>query len=589
MLKKIIISIFVFIFIPFTYLFGEEFTLIYTGNTYSSLYPCGRCPYTVGGGVSRRATLIGEIKKKTKNVLIIEGGNFIAGGVFDTNSVDPEKDKIRSRYYFRALEMMGYDLVGIGEGDFYFGSGFLQSIINEAKIEFVSANLKLKGVLPYYVKKIGKIKIAIIGLTSPQIKEKGIKNVESPWKTLEEVLTNINNNKDKVDMVIVVSTLSDSDNKKIAEKYSNNVDVVISSGDNISYPAYEKIKNTLILRPSYQGKVLRMVRFDIENGVINKWSFEKKSLSLDVPEDLRIKALIPACFKDSDCLSRKGLVSRCDKPAEKYAQCVYLEHKLEIVVITRKNCSFCVTYPTEAFLKKIFPYVSYKFLDYRDSEAKNLIGKYSIKTLPAFILPSEISQEEGFSFIRGQLEKRDDRYILKEETAGMFMFLDRKKIPNRIDVFLDFKSKNVSKILAELKKFLQSNHQVKWDIHFVIFKDKEKGKLVVSGGKQGLEEVQRMLAVREVYPDKFFDYLIQRFKKIDSSWWPQIMEDLGIDYVKLMEVVDSPKLVKKMEKDANLAEELKIRDGVVILVNNRFVYKVENINEEVLERSLKDN
>ena len=101
----------------------EDLTLLISGQSHANLYPCS-CPSNPEGGVARRATTIKDIKKKQKNLLVLEAGLSFAGGSYDTQH-DEETKKQRTEYYLKALSKMGYDAFLISNEEFNFGDDFL--------------------------------------------------------------------------------------------------------------------------------------------------------------------------------------------------------------------------------------------------------------------------------------------------------------------------------------------------------------------------------------------------------------------------------------------------------------------------------
>ena len=90
--------------------YAQEITLIYSGNTHAMIYPCN-CPLEPDGGVSRRAAFIRQIRKDKTNILVVDSGDFIAGGLMDEYSQNTDLDMRRSLISIKAMEMMGYDAV----------------------------------------------------------------------------------------------------------------------------------------------------------------------------------------------------------------------------------------------------------------------------------------------------------------------------------------------------------------------------------------------------------------------------------------------------------------------------------------------
>jgi hypothetical protein len=569
-MKKLLATIFLFS-LPFLS-YAHEFTLVYTGNSYATLYPCGSCPASVGGGISRRAAKIKDTKAKIKNVLVIDGGNFTGSGNLDRSSVNPEIDKKRTSIYYATMDKIGYDAAILGEAEFNFGLGFVSANVNNHKFKFISANTSLEGVLPYFIKEFPSFKVAVVGLSPLSLYKKVGLNVQGYEEALGNVFAKLKN---KVDFIIVASAAGDEENLVIAKKFKE-INVILSTGGNVSSVPNEKIEDTIILRPSYRAQELRMVNFEIKKNKIIKWDFKKETLALDTPEATEVREIIPACFGNNDCPRKEGLISRCQDPGESKAVCAYYEpKKIEALLITDEECKFCATETPRNILKSLFLGINFKIVDYRNNRAKELIKKYSIATIPCFILPAEIKNEEDFDTVSKMFEEKEGKFFLKKELAGLFLFLQRKEVARRIDFFLDLYAQNANKILEDLIEF-QKNNKVSLDIHIIISEQENVG--------YPREELKIALAIKKLFPQKFAAYLKERTKTIRSVSYNDSLNGLGLDYKNILNLSKSKEMEKLIKENSALAEEVSVNDGNVILVNNKRVFKVFQIETKDLKK-----
>ncbi|MCK9615497.1 MAG: hypothetical protein M0R48_08340 [Candidatus Omnitrophica bacterium] len=570
-MKKIILLMCFFI-LPLTS-YAHKLTIIYTGNSYSSLYPCGHCPASVGGGVARRASVINDVKSKAKNTIVIDAGEFTAGGALDEASKDVTTDKNRAIYNYKALQAMGYEIVGVGDAEFNFGVDFLKDNIKKFKLNAISANLVLEGVRPYYIKEFSGFKVGIIGLSPQSISKK---SSSADITDYDAALTNtINKIKNKVDFIILVSPLGDEVNKAIANKFTD-VKLILSSGNMLDSKEYEKVNDTIIMKPSYLAKEVRIINIEIKANKILTFDLKQEKLALSVKENPEIKKIIPACFKDGDCQRREGLLATCQKQGSSKAACVYFEpNRIEAILITDTACSFCVTEPTQNLLREIFLGINFKVVDYNTPYAKELIKKYSLISLPAFIMPQEIKTEKEFPRIAKFIDEKDGKLLLKPQLSGLFLLLNRKEIPRRLDYFVDLYEPSALTVFNDLSSFCKKE-KIKLDVHFLLSEKNVYG--------YPKEEIQIALAVKKVAPDKFLEYLAKRLSDIKNTSWTDSLEAVGIDYKKIKGTAKS-KVVDRMIEDNNrLISELNVNYGNVILVNNNKIFTVLKIKTEDLEK-----
>jgi 2',3'-cyclic-nucleotide 2'-phosphodiesterase (5'-nucleotidase family) len=111
---KTILLIFSFLASMANSLYAKDLTIIYSGQTHAMLYPC-RCPIRQDGGIRRRATLVKELRKKYSELLLLDCGNFTAGGQLDEYTQNIYLDMQRSEVNYKALELMQYDAVGVAQ------------------------------------------------------------------------------------------------------------------------------------------------------------------------------------------------------------------------------------------------------------------------------------------------------------------------------------------------------------------------------------------------------------------------------------------------------------------------------------------
>ncbi|MDD4182611.1 MAG: hypothetical protein PHT53_02165 [Candidatus Omnitrophica bacterium] len=570
-MKKIIFLLCFFV-LPFTS-YAYDFTVIYTGNSYSSLYPCGHCPSSVGGGLTRRATIINEAKSKSKNVILIDGGEFTAGGALDEASINVEADKKRTAYYFETLKAMGYDALGIGETDFTFGADFLKDNIKKTGLKAVSANLSLEGVSPYYIKDFSGFKVGIIGLSPQSIAQKNSIKATDYNAALSDSIKKI---KSKVNFIILVSSLGDKTNIEIANKFAD-INLILSSGNILSPKDYEKINDTILIRPSYMAKDVRIANIETKNNKISKFDFKKEKLALSVKENTEVKKIIPACFKDNDCQKREGLAASCQNQGSNAAACLYVEpNRIEALLITDTSCSFCVTDVTQNLLKEIFLGINFKVIDYKEPQAKELIKKYNITTLPAFILPQEIKKEKEFPKLTKFTDEKDGKFLLKPQLSGLFMLLNRKETSSRIDYFVNLYEPSMLSVLNDLASFCKKEN-IKLDVHFFLTETSTYG--------YPKEEIRMALAVKKAAPDKFLEYIAKRLTDIKNTSWADSLEALHIDYNKIKETAKSKNLDKMIDDNDKLISELNINYGNAILVNNNKIFAIiDKVKPEDLKK-----
>ncbi|OQX88304.1 MAG: hypothetical protein B6D55_00715 [Candidatus Omnitrophica bacterium 4484_70.2] len=552
-MRKVLLILFLFVF--FHQVNSAELTIVYTGNTFGALYSV-REKETLVGGLTRRSTLIKELQKERKNLLLIDAGNFSAGSSFDEFSISYDLDRRRTLLYLKAIKKMGYEVVGIGEAELLWGKEFFKKLIRESGLDFVSSNLSWKNVKPFLIKKKGKLKIGILGIVYTSSFD-----FERVKAQLRKYLVLFK--KKKVNFTVLLSSLREDLNVKIAEEFNKDINLIISSGFGVSTSPLQKIGKVVLVKSFYQGKSVGVIDWAGEKDNLVLKEFKEKRITSEIAEDEEIKKIIPACFSDKDCYLKKQIPCRCRNPATSRAVCVP-KNVIEVWVIEDKDCPFLSTITTEKFLKRFSSLWKFSHIDYREEKAQRLIRRYHIKTLPAFILPSLLEEKAFFSALSKFMRKEKDKYLLKEEISGINIFLEREFLPAKVDLFFHLQDRHLHSLLKMVSTVCEKE-RYKLNLHLIVSP---------TDTQELKEEVERMIAIKNLYPQKFFSYLLERVKRINSSWWISLLEKEGIDFERIREFVEKEKYGSFLKKEKELQKELKINRGVAILVNNRFLFQL---------------
>src|SRR5690554_7469230 len=142
----------------------KHITILHTNDTHSHIDPFDasdpRNPNK--GGVSRRATLVEQIRKENPNTLLLDAGDIFQG--------TPYFNYYGGELELKLMSMMKYDAATLGNHEFDNGlEGFLAPIPN-ANFDFINSNYDFSNtILDGFIKKhkmfnLDGIKIGIFGL-----------------------------------------------------------------------------------------------------------------------------------------------------------------------------------------------------------------------------------------------------------------------------------------------------------------------------------------------------------------------------------------------------------------------------------------
>ncbi|MDP3732005.1 MAG: metallophosphatase [Candidatus Omnitrophota bacterium] len=572
MIKKILLAFFLLstlYFLLSTNARAKEITILYSGETHAMLYPCN-CPIEPDGGIARRATLIKQLRRNNPNTLVLDSGGFFAGGLQDEYTQNTALDMERTRVNLRAMELIKYDAVTIGDDEFNFGREFLQENIAKTNLVFLSCNISGTGrkpaiFAPYIIKEVAGKKIGIIGVTSLLAMQKanGLKFIE-PKLAVKQAVSELKKN--KADIIILLSHLGESEDLNLIKDVAG-IDILIVGHSRAKEDPYTKTERTLILRPAWQGRKLGKLSFSIKDNKITNYKIEELRLSDKITDDPGILSILPRCFSDNNC-KQEGLIGICHDPGTLKSQCIFTEaSKVKLLIITTKLCNVCNTEGMVKYLKASFPGLAISYLYHPESPANKLISDFGIKALPVFLLGKEAEREKGFDKLKENLEIKGDFYMLKPNFSGIAYYLGRETIKGRLDLFISLYGKDTPALLDMLKEFNPT-------VHFLAV-EKPKGDFEAQGGNLEVEECLRSACVQKYYPANFWDYIICRGKSINTSWWQDCLDKS--DSGKISMCARGQEGKDLLRENISLNKELQIIAGPAYLLDNHEIFGSQGV------------
>lgn len=565
--------------------FAEKVAILYTGETHADLYPC-HCPVEPFGGLARRAAKIKELRKAYPNLLLVDSGGFFAGGQLDEYSVDETINKQRTEVSLKALKIMGYNALAIGDEELNFGKDFLEKQIENTKLPFISSNVKIRGAQNYLVKTVAGVKIGILAVT-PNEKELSQITIAEPFASVKSSIEKLRN-QEKVDIIILLSHLGEQNDTQLLQQIQG-IDFLITGHSIFGRDKETKIGNGVLIRPFWQGRKLGKLELDIEKGQLKSYSTDSIGLGNDVPDDAKVSALLPHCFSDGDC-RKPGLKGQCQNPGSQKAQCSYEEFaKIPLLVIQPSNCRTCNSTPFLNYLKSSFPGIKINFLDEKDGLAEKLIRQFSVNMLPAYFMGRQAEKEVRqpdqfgkFTLLKG------DYYWFLPSFSGISYFMDRPLLKDRLDLFIILGKQDTPKILETIKRFLDKHsRRFKFQLHFVVWEDAQRG-FISPMGTPEIEEDKIALCVSKYVPVKSWEYMSCRSGSMKSNRWEDCLKIDEKNLSKIEACAKGKESEGLLREDTGLTNELRITYGPLFLLDNKEVFGIsENTSVEELERFIK--
>lgn len=239
------------------------------------------------GGFSRIATLIRQEKENNPGTLIVDGGDFLMGTLF-------QSVEINTGFQLHLMQEMGYDAIAIGNHEFDFGIEAFSDYVNKANQKGIPQLLlsniafdkkdehddsfedlyKQQLIKRYQIIEKDGIKIglfALLGKEAYEVANAQPLHIENQIKTAKKIVKTLRKD-EKVDVIIALShsgiwydndhNLKMVEDAKVAQKVSG-IDVIVSGHTHTTLPQPIVINNTLIVQTGEYGKNVGKLTLDI--------------------------------------------------------------------------------------------------------------------------------------------------------------------------------------------------------------------------------------------------------------------------------------------------------------------------------------
>ena len=253
------------------------------------------------GGMAYVATMIKKLRaeKPGKNLLLDAGDTWHGGGI---SFLDKGVSMVK------VMNAIGYDAMVPGNWEFFYNNDHFLDLIESAKFPVIAFNLTDKDweepVLDQYIiRKIGKLKIAVIGFTYPwtaltsaatgaaKMYNFGIKE-----DAARELLSEIRKKEDP-DLVILISHGGFGLDQKFAKRV-NGIDVLLSghTHDEVADPVVWN--NTIVFQGGAHGKYVVSLDLDVKNKKVVDFEYRlNKVMQKRIKPDPKVSKLIEQAYR----------------------------------------------------------------------------------------------------------------------------------------------------------------------------------------------------------------------------------------------------------------------------------------------------
>lgn len=278
----------------FSSIVEKKITILHTNDVHSHIdpFPADHPRNPNMGGAARRASIIEQIRKEEKNVLLLDAGDIFQG--------TPYFNYYGGELEFKIMSMMQYDLATLGNHDFDNGLEGFYAQLPHAKFEFVSANYDFKNTIldtfikPYKIFTKDAVKIGIFGLgieLEGLVDKRNYKETvyHNPIEVAKDITKKLKE-EEKCDLIICLSHLG-FNNKNEPEKPSDvklaqetkDIDIIIGGHSHtfLDKPVIYKNsdgKNVVINQVGAYG--INLGRIDFYLSTDKKYIGQEKNISV---------------------------------------------------------------------------------------------------------------------------------------------------------------------------------------------------------------------------------------------------------------------------------------------------------------------
>lgn len=588
--------------------------VLYTGNTQAHLEPCG-CFVGQSGGLPRRVTAISQIVARGFSPLTIDLGGVLpsevpkmAQSAFEEIAASTKPvsalDRLRAGTTLTAMGVMGYQAMVPGRTEANFGVDFVKEALGDQAYPLLAANLEASElrIEPYLMRTVRGKKIALIGLSA--LENLPGWNVEPPVSALDRVLSEI---RDEADFVIVFSNLAPEMNRDIAAKYPY-ISAILSHESG----ATEQIGDVLLAYSEAKGKTLGVLTLRVE-GTGQGASAEQIALTEAVPDDPKVRSMLDDFYERvaaDPLLQKHGNPLFFSEPLEGDAgngyvgseacrtchpeasdQWAHSSHAAAfntLLTVGRQFYPECVSCHVTGFGYETGYRINTperNHLAEVGCETCHGPGKKHVNTPLAGNIRGEVpgricvschnaEHSPGFEQIAAQLMPEVDHSRKQPNLKTLLEQRMRGSMKPQVELFvMSYCPFGVTAEEELLPFFRKYGDTIDFQLRFIANAADDAGGELAFTSLHGAAEVfedLRQMVIAELYPDKFFDYLLCRASHLQGAW-VKCARELGLDVDRITREIETERVKQRFLEDVRRTEELNIFGSPTLVIDGRII------------------
>lgn len=288
-------------------LFSETFYIAYINDIHGHLYYKKRCQ------ISKLAWMLKTLRRHYQPIFLFDAGDIISGSIYANFS--------KGEDFLRVYSKLSPSFTTLGNHEFDYAPNHLINLYKKHKIPVVCSNIISKNEFPmmkYSILKIGKYKIGIFGLITPDTvflsNPKTVANYKfmDIFKTTRDILAIFK--KKGVNFIIALTHIGYKQDYALALEFPK-IDLIIGGHSHTLLSNPIRINNTAIVQAESYGRYLGFLKINIDDDkkLISGGLIALNNKIPDDPEFLSmakdIKNKIELTYKEPICELKYSLSS----------------------------------------------------------------------------------------------------------------------------------------------------------------------------------------------------------------------------------------------------------------------------------------
>jgi 5'-nucleotidase/UDP-sugar diphosphatase len=242
-------------------------TILHINDFHGHLLPTpGKDGKPGTGGMAYIAKMVSEERAKNpEGTLLLSAGDMFQG--------TPVSNLFQGKPVIEAMNRMGFDAMTLGNHEFDWGMEAFQNLRKAAVFPFLSANISddkgalLPGVKPYAIFQKKGVKIAVIGITTPEThyttKPGNLKgyHVVAVEKALPPLIEKMK--KEGAGPVVVLSHSGLDEDREMASRVGG-IDLIVGGHSHTEVKTTVVVGSTVIVQAGYYGQKLGVMKLAVD-------------------------------------------------------------------------------------------------------------------------------------------------------------------------------------------------------------------------------------------------------------------------------------------------------------------------------------